>query len=660
MIRILISFGLVTSIGLGAAGCGDNSEDCGPGTVEIDGECVVAGFDCGPGTTEVDGVCVDDGPECGDGTIEQDGECVVPPPGPGVPVISTSTLDFGLTDCGGAATPRAFVIANTGGETFTFDAALGGGASSPYVLAPESGIVGPASQTTVLVFPRPIPETSAVTPNLYADTVTITTDVTGDTPHSIALQQTARGVIVAMSGDLSFPDLRQIGSPALASDVTVQNLGNAPTSVSIGSTNASFSAPVAATPIAGGASAPVTISYVPFESGAFEGELSIEAAGTLCQPLPAPLAASGNGTFAGTAADVVLVGPLRQRNQGASTVCIRLTTGHVACVGPNVANARGAGIGVVPSFLTPNVVRTADGAPLDDVVEVIGMHAHVCARRGDGSVYCWGNVLNARSRENPEGQPFASMTFEGAIGLAAGYGMMCAAETGGTLACVGQPAQRANDVAMGSWTVTGATAVSLNGGGGYALQSDGTVLSFGVATNGARGNGDASNSPPSPVTGLTDIVQISGSVKRPSNRHGGGCAVHATGGVSCWGDGRHGMNGDGTENNPSAPVQVQTATATPLTGVSEMDSGRNHRCAIATDGVYCWGRGDQGQLGRAASSTESFAAPTSPAITNAVSISTEARGSCVVRATGGITCWGRTPFSGGPDHVDVEAFEPLP
>jgi alpha-tubulin suppressor-like RCC1 family protein len=120
------------------------------------------------------------------------------------------------------------------------------------------------------------------------------------------------------------------------------------------------------------------------------------------------------------------------------------------------------------------------------------------------------------------------------------------------------------------------------------------------------------------------------------------------------------MNGDGTEDSPRAAVQVQTAAATPLTGVTEMDSGRAHRCAIATDGVYCWGRGDHGQLGRAAGSFEPFATLTTPTVTNAVAVSTETRGTCVVLATGGLTCWGRTPFSGGPDHVDVEAFEPLP
>lgn len=59
-------------------GCGGN--DCGPGTVERDGECVAAEdvdeVSCGSGTTLENGACVADSVSCGDGTMLTDGQCV--------------------------------------------------------------------------------------------------------------------------------------------------------------------------------------------------------------------------------------------------------------------------------------------------------------------------------------------------------------------------------------------------------------------------------------------------------------------------------------------------------------------------------------------------------------------------------------------------------
>jgi hypothetical protein len=329
-------------------------------------------------------------------------------------------------------------------------------------------------------------------------------------------------------------------------------------------------------------------------------------------------------------------------------------------MGSNVSGSRGAGIGVSPPALIPNVVRTADGAPLDDVVELAGGRAHVCARRADGTAYCWGNTLSERSRDNPVGQPFATQSATGVIGLAANYGFVCfVTAPDGELSCTGQAPQRWGVVDPGAWTVTGATAAALNGGGGYALLGDGTVLSFGSSRNGARGNGDPDNAPPSPVANVANAVAVTAAVKR-DNRIGGGCAVLADGTASCWGDGRHGMNADGTENSVFDAVQVQTAAAAPLTGITAISSGRDHRCAIAAGGVHCWGRGSEGQLGRVTGQNNTFAALTEPPITNAVTIASAGRGSCAVLDTRGVRCWGRTPVSSGATPTALAAFEPLP
>ena len=127
----------------------------------------------------------------------------------------------------------------------------------------------------------------------------------------------------------------------------------------------------------------------------------------------------------------------------------------------------------------------------------------------------------------------------------------------------------------------------------------------------------------------------------------------------CWGAGRHGRNGDGTQDDRSAPVQVLTAAATPLTGATAITAGRAHRCAITTDGVYCWGRGDRGQLGRDGGRDNPYAARMDPAVTDVFTqISATGRGTCALTSTHRVLCWGETPVSGSKTPIPLTAFEP--
>jgi len=74
---------LLLAVSLCALGCGDNSKECGPGTVDVDGECVPAA-NCGFGTSrdELTGECVPDGSVvCSEGTVFNalTGRCEIDP-----------------------------------------------------------------------------------------------------------------------------------------------------------------------------------------------------------------------------------------------------------------------------------------------------------------------------------------------------------------------------------------------------------------------------------------------------------------------------------------------------------------------------------------------------------------------------------------------------
>ncbi|BDI22791.1 hypothetical protein L3i23_15670 [Herbiconiux sp. L3-i23] len=71
------------------------------------------------------------------------------------------------------------------------------------------------------------------------------------------------------------------------------------------------------------------------------------------------------------------------------------------------------------------------------------------------------------------------------------------------------------------------------------------------------------------------------------------CAVNAFRGVSCWGAGGLGQLGNAASGSSATPVAV----AGGLSEVSTVAVGDRFACAVNADAVYCWGRNQFGQLG---------------------------------------------------------------
>jgi serine/threonine-protein kinase len=69
----------------------------------------------------------------------------------------------------------------------------------------------------------------------------------------------------------------------------------------------------------------------------------------------------------------------------------------------------------------------------------------------------------------------------------------------------------------------------------------------------------------------------------------------------CWGYNNEGQIGDGTTTPVATPRRVGT-----MSGVSHLSSGGPTTCAVAADGVYCWG---DGPLGDGTSTSSSVPVP---------------------------------------------------
>lgn len=222
--------------------------------------------------------------------------------------FSPAALDWGGVDCGSTAAPRTVTFRNTGNQAYTVSATLGrdAGATFDLTLAPATGVVEPDGGTLVItVAPRPVPQTSAVTPNLYGDVLTVTTDVPNDTPHDIPLRLTARGSIFAIStGSLDFGSVPR-GATA-TSQFTLSNSGNAPGALVFTPGQPSIFSLPANAQVNGNAVSPQVGTFSPAAAASYSDTATIApASGTvLCQPLPrTSLALAG----VGTAANVLLL-----------------------------------------------------------------------------------------------------------------------------------------------------------------------------------------------------------------------------------------------------------------------------------------------------------------------------------------------------------------
>lgn len=214
---------------------------------------------------------------------------------------SPVALDFGAVDCGATAAARTVTFRNAGNQAYTVTPALGRDAGSPFTvtMVPPSGVAAVDGGTVVItVAPRAIPQTSAVTPNLYGDTLTVRTDVAADSPHDIPLRLTAHGAIFAISAtSLDFGSVA-VGATA-SSQFTVTNNGNATGTLAFTPGQPAIFTMPASAAVAANTSSGQTGSFTPVGSRSYSDTATIAAAsGTvLCQPLPfTAISLAGVGT----------------------------------------------------------------------------------------------------------------------------------------------------------------------------------------------------------------------------------------------------------------------------------------------------------------------------------------------------------------------------
>jgi Regulator of chromosome condensation (RCC1) repeat len=174
-----------------------------------------------------------------------------------------------------------------------------------------------------------------------------------------------------------------------------------------------------------------------------------------------------------------------------------------------------------------------------------------------------------------------------------------------------------------------------------------TVECWGLNSHGQLGNGTFEESNvPVQVTGLTDVVQISGSWYHT-------CARTAGGRVYCWGANHEGNVNPGGSWNPGVNLPYLIPE---LSDVVSVSAGEFATCAVKSDGtVWCWGLDFSGQWG--------FREPMAqiPSIVDAVSVSTHWYSGCALLSDSTVRCWGGNQYSHlGVGTLDQWVYLPRP
>lgn len=158
--------------------------------------------------------------------------------------------DNGFVNCGKQAPEKTLILNNPTNDVINFEVTITSG-KDYYTVNPLKGGVPIRGTAVIKIVPNAIPQTSDVTPDLYAGTLELQTSPS-QPPTTIRLHQTARGAIVtANPTSMDFGSVR-IGSP-LGRTLTLTNTGNVDVTANLSVTSSAFS-------VAGESSGSVTLT----------------------------------------------------------------------------------------------------------------------------------------------------------------------------------------------------------------------------------------------------------------------------------------------------------------------------------------------------------------------------------------------------------------
>ncbi|HEY8041949.1 MAG TPA: hypothetical protein VIF15_19235, partial [Polyangiaceae bacterium] len=291
---------------------------------------------------------------------------------------------------------------------------------------------------------------------------------------------------------------------------------------------------------------------------------------------------------------------------------------------------------------------------------------HVCAREGDGTVWCWGRDNGygqlGDGTLDVHGEPRVVAGVSDAIDLAVGFQHACALLRGGEVRCwggnqdgqLGDGSRRQHASPAAVLALPTARAIFAGPLTTCAEDTGGATWCWGrlpaVGTEPDAWGGSYPEPRPRRVAGLP------AGLKTMSVGFSHLCAIPADGLLRCWGSGFLGEMGDGTDRSRTVADLVPGLPAASVTS-----AGENFSCAIAGGELMCWGFGITSS-GAWSASTGCDRSPCKVPSPSGLTALAGSRALCAVDAAGGVECIGSGGVipSGAPTTWLGPVLAPVP
>jgi alpha-tubulin suppressor-like RCC1 family protein len=368
----------------------------------------------------------------------------------------------------------------------------------------------------------------------------------------------------------------------------------------------------------------------------------------------------GGGTAIGNATSVVA---------GATFTCAVATDGAIFCWGDNHYGQLAIGDDTVRT--TPVQVPS-----LAHAGALAAGRAHTCATAdgvaGARATYCWGSNDSGElgTGSSNDDAVIGLVSQLQAIGLAAGGAHTCATAADEQLRCWGRgDSGQLLAAPGGDGVITTPRMVDLvapaGGDGVFAIAAgaahtcvaatvSASVLCFGLNTSGQLGGGFVSA-----MSDASVAAPFGTSTPRPrpvaaaaGDAHT--CAVDDRGAVWCWGRGDEGQLGDSTGIERLSPTEIPLGTG--IAAAERVAAGAAHTCVLAGGRIFCWGRNAEGQVGTPLQ-IPILAPQEVVAFAEARAIAAGGRHTCAIGPDATVSCWGANESgqlgNGGTDSSNL-------
>jgi alpha-tubulin suppressor-like RCC1 family protein/pimeloyl-ACP methyl ester carboxylesterase len=355
----------------------------------------------------------------------------------------------------------------------------------------------------------------------------------------------------------------------------------------------------------------------------------------------------GTTTQRNTPVAVTGVTGVSQVTTGNAFTCALLSTSDVKCWGSNDGGQLAQGTASLRG--RPTLIQATT---LNRVMDVVTGDKHTCVLWDTGAVKCWGANDSGQlgnGTTNPSSSPVDVTGITTAIAISAGFNHTCALMSSGSIKCWGENAngQLGNGGIFSYSTtpvsvsdITNATSITMGPRHSCAIISGGTAQCWGRNGDGELGwsFGTGNETSPGTVNGISGVIALTAGGENLFEGSGHTCALLSGGGVKCWGRNNEGQLGRGNTLGGTAAQDVSGLTS----GVIAIGAGMNSSCAVLSGGtVKCWGRNTYGQLGNG-TTTQALSPVAVSGITNVTSLSagTSANHMCARLADKTVKCWG--------------------